>query len=306
MVMAGPSLRYVAASLALGLIAVWGSENLFWTTPAAPVVWPEWLATWAAYSLSAATALSAVLWTGVGGWRAAFLGGAILGFCVEGVVVATMYDAFPVQIVWTPLAWHALLTGLAVLCAPRALARGGIAPQVAFLLLLGLSGAVWGLYWPSERETMPGYTAALGYLAGFGLTVVAAHLLLDRLGSLSPPRPAVLAVAPALLAAGWVARLAFGPSPVLLACPAMVAATVWIMWRLGRRGTALSLAPAAAPWRHALFLIAPVVVALLAVTGWRAFGAVAVNIPIALASGAAGLGLWLWLLAAALRRGKRA
>ena len=69
------------------MIALWGSENLFWTVPQEPLRLVEWGATWAAYSLVAAAALSVVLWAGIGGWRAAFLGGAILGFGIEGVIV---------------------------------------------------------------------------------------------------------------------------------------------------------------------------------------------------------------------------
>ncbi len=306
MVRSGSALHYASASLCLGLIAVWGSENLFWTTPAAlPRPW-EWLATWATYSLAAATALSAALWSGLGGWRAAFLGGAILGWCVEGVIVTTMYDAFPVQIVWTGLAWHALITGLGVFWTTRAIAAGSVARQIAVLVMLGLFGAVWGLYWPSERAAMPGHGAAFAYLAGLGLTVVVAQAGLDRIGTLTPPRPAVLLIAPAILAAGWAIRFTFSPTPVLLACPVMITTTVWIMRRLGRRGAVLSFGQPAPPVRHALFLVAPVVTASLVLPAWALFGAVAVNIPAAIISGLLGLGLWLWLLARALRVGRPA
>lgn len=294
------------ASLCLGLIAVWGSENLFWTVPATlPHPW-EWLLTWLSYSIAAAAALSAVLYSGLGGWRAAFLGGAILGWGVEGVVVTTMYDAFPVQIVWTGLAWHALITGLAVFALMRAVAAGGIARQIAALVLLGLFGAAWGLYWPSERDRMPGLGAAFAYLAGLGLTVVMAQAVLDRIGTLPAPRPALLAIAPALLAAGWLARVVVAHSPVMLAGPVMAGVTVWIMRRLGRRDAVLSFAPPAAGWRHALFPIAPAITAALVVPAWGMFGAVSVNIPVAIASSLAALGLWLWLLVQALRAGRAA
>lgn len=297
----GPDLRYAAASLCLGLIAVWGSENLFWTAPAAPWHPAEWLMTWLAYSLVSAAALSAVLWAGLGGWRGVFLGGAILGFGVEGVVVATMYDAFPAQIVWTPLAWHALITALGVLALHRLLVRASLALHVAGMVALGLFGAVWGLYWPTERASLPGYGVALAYLPGLALTVVAAQIGLDRIGTLTAPRPAVLAVAPALLGVMWLLRLAFGPAPVLLACPVMIGLTVWVMRRLGRTGEPLRFGAGVPAWRHGMFLLAPVLTAGLVVAGWRAFGAVAVNIPVALLSGATGLAIWIWLLWKALR-----
>ena len=199
-----PSFRYALAALCLGLIAVFGSENLFWTAPKDPPSPLEWLLTWLTYALVAASGLSAVLWAGMSGWRAAFLGGAVLGFGVKRVVVGTMYDAFPVQIVWTPLAWHALLTGLAFFALPRVLARGAVAMQVIGLLALGLLCTVWGLYWPTERAVMPGYEVTLPYLVGWALPVVAAHILLDRLAVLYPPRAAVLLAAPVVLLALWL------------------------------------------------------------------------------------------------------
>lgn len=296
-----PGLRYGAAALALGMIALWGTENLFWTVPQEPLRLVEWGATWAAYSLVAAAALSAVLWAGIGGWRAAFLGGAILGFGIEGVIVGTMYDAFPAQIVWTPLAWHGVVTGLLVLALPRSLARGPLAVQVLGLLALGLAGAIWGLYWRNERPVMPGYEVALPYLFGLALPVVAAHLALDRLGPLERPSPLILWAAPGALLILWLVRAVLTGSVVVLACPAMILTTAWILRRLGRSGEPVSFGPAAPLWRHGLFLLVPLTVATLVVPGWQAFGPVAVNVPVALVTGAVGLGLWLWLLWQAAR-----
>lgn len=296
---AGPS--YVVAALCLGMIALWGSENLFWTVPQESLKSHEWLVTWAAYSLVAAAALSAVLWAGMGGWRAAFLGGAVLGFGIEGVIVGTMYDAFPAQVIWTPLAWHALVTGLLVFALPRHLARGPLAVQIIGLLALGLFGATWGLYWPTERSVMPGYPVALPYLVGLALPVVAAQIGLDRLQSLTPPTPILLWAAPVVLLVLWLVRAVLTGSVVVLACPVMLLITVWILRRLGRSGGPVAFGPAVPIWRHGLFLLTPLTVAALVVPGWEVFGAVAVNVPVALASGAIGAGLWLWLLWQAAR-----
>ncbi len=296
-----PGLRYGAAALALGMIALWGSENLFWTVPQEPLRLVEWGATWAAYSLVAASALSAVLWAGIGGWRAAFLGGAVLGFGIEGVIVGTMYDAFPAQVIWTPLAWHAVVTGLLVLALPRSLARGPLVVQVLGLLALGLLGATWGLYWPNERPVMPGYEVALPYLFGLALPVVAAHVALDRLGPLHRPSSLILWAAPVALLILWLLRAVLTGSVVVLACPAMILTTAWILRRLGRSGEPVSFGPAAPLWRHGLFLLMPLTIATLVVPGWQAFGPVAVNVPVALVTGAVGLGLWLWLLWQAAR-----
>lgn len=295
---AGPS--YLAAAASLGFIAVWGSENLFWTAPD-DLSAVEVLLTWAAYTLVAAAALSVAIWSGLGGWRGAFLGAALLGFGIEGAVVGTMYDAFPAQIVWTPLAWHALVTGLAVLALPLRMARGPLRWQLGALIMLGLFGALWGLYWPTERAGLPGLVPLLVYLPGLSLGVVAAQAVLTRL------RPEGrfgrwLWIAPVAVVMLWLVQGAIAPDPRRLAWPLVVGLTVWAMRRLGRGSAAWpAFGPPVPLWRLALFPLAPLLTAILVVPGWRRFGAVPVNVPVALATGAIGLGLWLWLLFRAFR-----
>jgi hypothetical protein len=91
--------KYAAVVASLGLIATWGSENFFWSAPPDDLTLLGLLITWIAYTVCVAAALSAVLMSGVRGWPALFLGGAIMGWLVEGVVVGTMYEAFPFQLV---------------------------------------------------------------------------------------------------------------------------------------------------------------------------------------------------------------
>lgn len=296
--------RYMGASLACGLIAVWASENMFWSAPPADLTATGWLLTWIAYALASAVALSAVAWAGCGGWRGVFLGGAILGFMVEGVLVDTMYDAFPFQLVWTPLAWHALATGLAVGGIGRMGAVWGPRRMVLAWAGVGLAAGVFALYWPLERGAMPGGWAVLGYLAGLGLAVPAGHVVLDRLGRLPRPHGAVLAVAPLLAMALWVGKTVAWPSPARLALPVMLGLTVWAMLRLGARDRVGFGAPAPVA-RHLLFLVAPLVACAVAVPGWALTGGLGTNIVAAVAMVPCGLGLWLWLLWGAVRRPAR-
>ena len=307
-----PSLRYLAASLALGAIAVWGSENLFWSAPPDDISPGILIGSWLIYSFCVAAVLSAVLLTGILGWRALFLGGALLGWLVEGVVVDTSYDAFPWQLVWTALAWHALITCLFLggLCR-----RGPHLPlgqQIGGLILFGLLGACFAVFWPIERvglaELGPG--AELGYLVGFGIAVPLANLALDRLGTVTAPPRWLLWAAPFLLGLLWVVKTALAPSLIRPAVPLLIGVTLWAMWRLGSRpagGTApIDFGPPVPLWRHALFLLAPLITSVLAVLGWQMFPAgLATNVVFALATSSLALGLWLWSLAAALRpRGK--
>ena len=118
---------YVGLALALGALAVWASENFFWMIPPPGITVPDFTMTVIAYAIACAVALSAVIWTGVGGLPAAFLGGAVMGYMAEGVIVGTIYqlEAFPFFLVFTPLAWHALLSGGLILGVGRLGARLG-------------------------------------------------------------------------------------------------------------------------------------------------------------------------------------
>lgn len=290
---------YLVACLCLGWIAVWAGETLFWTTPAPDLRVRDLFFTWLVYALAAGAALSAVVWAGLAGWRAAFLGGAILGFGIEGAVVGTIYDAFPVQLVWTPLAWHALISGLCVLAGGLALARGSAAVQGLGLVGLGVFGACWGLYWPLEDKVLAGMPGVLIYLGLGGLGVGLALGVLSRLPVLRWGRW-WLWIAPMAVLAIWAVGTALAPSQLRLAWPVMIGATLWAMARLGSGGSTGFGPPVA--WGRALaFVLAPVVTAVLVVPGWARFGGVAVNGPIALATGAVGLALWLRLLWRAAR-----
>ncbi len=291
------ALRYAGLSLALGFVAVWASENLFWSVPPDDLAPGGLLLTWAAYALCAACWLSLVLGTGVAGWPALFLGGAVLGYLVEGVVVGTIYDAFPLQLVWTPLAWHALLSGGMVLAlglgplSGRARALSGRARALGWLGA-GALWTLWALYWPTERAALPGQGGLLVYLVAPAVGVAVALWLI---GVLWRPDPArwVLWVAPALLAALAVVQAVIAPDPRRLVLPLLIGLIWWIMRRLGRRGGGwLTPQPL---WHAPLVLLAPLCVALLAPVLWAQFGAVAVNVPFAIVSGFAGLGVLGWL-----------
>lgn len=199
------TLRYVMASAALGAITYFGSEALFWVFPPAGAGPGELAATVLAYALASACVLSALILTGAGGLAGLFLAGALLGFLIEGVVVGTMYDGFPVQLVWTPLAWHALITGLGVVVLPRIMGQWAWWQQAAAMVVLGAVGGLMAGYWPMERADLPRTVAIFAYLMGFGTLAVAGHLTLDRLETLPRPPNWVLSVMPglALVLCGW-------------------------------------------------------------------------------------------------------
>jgi hypothetical protein len=283
------SLRYLILSAALGLITVWASENWFWFVPPPGMNAFEFAITALAYAIASACVLSAVILTRVGGWPAAFLGGSMLGYLVEGVVVGTMYEGFPWQLVWTPLAWHGLITGGVVL----GVGRTGFGPGRLVLIwgLVGLVGAYWAQYWPVERPVLPSTGELALYLVALGGLVVLGQWMLDRVGDLPRPPLWVLGIAPVLMFMLWWYQVIAGFAPQMLAFPVLMGLLVWVMWRLGKRqaGPALGVPGG---WRHGLFLIAPVAAVVLAPLGWTlGWGTLESNWVVAVGTGLVSLGV---------------
>lgn len=283
-------MRFLVASVALGVIGFFASEAFFWSAPHADFRLMDQVATCLAYILCANVALFVVVRAGVRGVTAAFLGGVILGFLVEGAVVGTIYDAFPFQLVWTPVAWHGLVSGGVVLGLGRLGAR--LEPWRMALIWVGLGafGSMTALYWPIEMA-MPGQGAVFAYLVGLGLLVPLGHLALDRLGEVVAAPWWAVAVPAAVLTAAWAVQGVVTANPLRLVLPLVLAGLVWLAFRLGDRG-AVSFGAAVPFWQHALFLLAPWLVSVLAPLGWAWFPGGVEMWPMAIVTSAAGLG-WL-------------
>ena len=131
-----------------------------------------------------------------------------------------------------------------------------------------------------------------------------AHILLDRIATLPKPPPLVLLALPSLDCAIWLSRFVATPSAVLLACPTMIALSVFAMHKpaLGRPTNFGK--PPSSPLVHGLFLIAPITASVIAVLGWRMFGGLAVNVPFAAATGLISCMLWLYFLVQSFRSAK--
>lgn len=290
--------RYFGMALAMGLISYWASEAMFWSFPPQDVTPWQWAVTVMAYSLAAACALSAVIWAGIGGWKAIFLGGAVLGFIVEGVIVSTMYDAMPFQLVWTPLAWHALVTGLGLFGLHLFMMEKSALRHALALAMLGLGGGVFAAYWPLERPTLPAVSQIMLYHIGTGVAAAVGFVMISQLARLPRPRPVVLMIVPILAVILWIIQGVYDPRPERLALLPMLGLTLWAMRRLGQGqfwdgGITL---PQPAFWRHILVLIAPMVTALIAAFVVRGTAGFGVNWIVAATLTPLGLGLWIWLI----------
>ena len=199
----------------------------------------------------------------------------------------------PFQLIWTPLAWHALITGLCVIGLSRYGVHWALWRQVAGLVALGLFTGFFALFWPQERGQMPDGGVVFLYIVGMAPLVPLANLGLDRIGTLARPSGRILAIAPALMAVLWAAQTVASLNPLRLSVPLLIALTVWTMRRLGRQGTdGLALGPPAPVWRHLMFGLAPLVSCGLSVLLWPSAGGVPANIIVAVITCAASL----WLL----------
>ncbi len=210
-----------------------------------------------------------------------------------------MYDAFPFQLVWTPLAWHAVVTGLVVFGLHSVLVSVPVWRQVLTMVLLGLGGGFFAAYWPQERAVLPPEGQSFFTIWERGLL---------RWRALSFGRSWGAAASGACGAAGGAGAggAALGSAgrgrsaAERLALLPMLGLTLWAMRRLGPGDRAV--APSVPLWRHGIFLVAPLTTALIAAFAVRGTPGFAANIVAALSLGPLGLGLWLWLLWQALRR----
>ena len=121
----------------------------------------------------------------------------------EGVIVGTIYQPNPFFLIWTPLAWHALNTGGLILGVGRAGALLGPGRMALIWAALGLAGAYWAQYWPSEREGLPELWLFAIYIFGIGSLVPLAHVVMDRMGQMPRPQSWVLWIAPVIALLVW-------------------------------------------------------------------------------------------------------
>ena len=240
--------------------------------------------------------------SGISGIRAVFLGGVLMGYLIEGVVVDELYLAFPFQLIWTSMAWHALITSVCIFGLGRVAPFWPLWRHLLALVLLGMFGATFASFWPSERGTMPAGDLVLFYLAGVAFVVPAAHLLLDRIGQVPRPPTLVLMFVPMIALTVWLAKSAADPRPVRLAFPLVVLLTLWAMRRLGGAGPVTFGRPAPV-WRHLLFPLAPAITALIVVPVWENIGALSGHIVVVFLTVPLSLSWWLLLLWRAARSG---
>jgi hypothetical protein len=240
--------RFVTALLT-GYVFVFFSEISFWMRPLDSVVWPGIIGNWLSYSLTAYVFLGIVGVANPRRWAAVFLCGALFGWLVEGVLVATMYASLPFSISATGLEWHALLTvGAGWYLIPRAL-RTSLRATVGYCALVGGALGFWALTWwfepGAERLSLAAFATFITVRA---LVLGIAYVLLGRVAPttyrLNWGEWAVLmTMVVAWFALLTVPRVPFAPF-ILLPC---VALTIFALWRFKRREN-IAMPPAVTAW----------------------------------------------------------
>ncbi len=183
MIAVKPLLVRFALALATGYVLMYYSELVFWARFKPGDTLGGLAATWLFYSLAAYAFLSVLVFFRVHNLWGIFLAGALYGWLVEGVIVQTMYDAFPWQISWTGLAWHALLSVLVgwywMLKALRS-----HAPASAWLssAAIGLFIGFWAIsWWVEEPESITSIVDFAIFILAATILLAVGYSVIDRL-----------------------------------------------------------------------------------------------------------------------------
>ncbi|MEM6371298.1 MAG: hypothetical protein AAF727_00735 [Pseudomonadota bacterium] len=113
----------------------------------------------------------------------------LLGFLIEGVAVPVVYADLPISIVWTSLAWHALITFAAGWLLMRHVLISGWVRSILFSAAFGLALGFWnGFMWNAQEDAVTGAFTydwqpvdafAEQFLFGYLLFLVG-HIVFDR------------------------------------------------------------------------------------------------------------------------------
>jgi len=197
-------LKNLLLVLSTGYIFVYFSERLFWARPRGDSP-AESVATWLAYSLIAFSFLILVTHFRVKNLWALFLAGAVVGWLAEGVLVQTTYEALPLSLSWTGLAWHALFTvWIGWYALQRTLHAASAFSTLKWAAAVGFVSGVWAIMWWTEPAPDGGITPLSGYAVHTLVTtllLIVAYWLANWSASepFAPNRWATILVAAAFL-----------------------------------------------------------------------------------------------------------
>ena len=294
-------LKRLLAMLSLGYVLYFYSEFMFWARWKPGDTLLSQAVTWLVYSLLAFFVLLLSERYRADGVDSVFLIGAVFGWLVEGVVVQTAYEAFPFQLVWTPLAWHALITVLlGVYFAGKALSEWELLKSGVFFTLMGAFWGLWASYWKLEDGyAFPHEDFALYAFAGTALLAVAYLSLASFSGDDFKPTKAEFAIYSVVLSVFAVVTFAVVPFAPAVLLPLLVI-TLYSRRGLKGNGNFLRRYSNLNPRRLFLLFLMPLFALLTYLPLMDVW--IEVNLPVALATSSAGLLLFLKAVYNGLRK----
>ncbi len=271
------ALRRLALAGATGAIFVVYSERMFWS---------EWrpvdnagatTATWVVYSVAAWACLLLIRHFRARSLAAMMMIGAVLGWLVEGVFAMTFFGVadmpFPITIVWTGLAWHALIAVLLGWYGMQLALLRSLRHSLALGAALGLLWGVWALFWEREAPPVP-WPPFLLHASVATLVLAVAFRAGHWLDAAAFRASRVDAAVIALLVLAWFGLVTVPTAGVLTLLLVGLLALVWLALRGNaareRRADFLVLLGQPIPWSRMPALAAIPLVATLVHEAGRA------------------------------------
>lgn len=204
--------KQLALVLGTGYIFVYFSEHLFWARVRPDDTLPGWLGAWIAYSLAAFVFLHLIERFRIHEKWSLFLAGAIFGWLAEGVIVQTTYEALPLSISFTGLAWHALITvWIGWYVSRRALTSPASLRTFGLFAAIGIFYSLWAINWWLEPDGGVATLAEFSLYTLMTTLLVALAYALVNWGSSEPFTPNVWATR--FVYAAFLAYFAFVTVP---------------------------------------------------------------------------------------------
>ena len=242
--------RSLAWLLAAAVAACMASERLYWYWGG---IDPDSVGVLGAfYAVAIAVAFGVLATVRSSGWRTVVVGGAFFALIVEGIITPVMYEDGPLPVLFLMfVGWHGVLAfGVFVVLFRRlALDRRRLALTV-WASAIGASWGVWALASSvTDRETAEEValdggasevltpTAFLEYGLWVGLTLVLAHIVMDRCWPTAGWRMSRTGLVATGLAGTFLALTMVVPAVVW--APLKLAAIAWGLWKIARRHDAV-------------------------------------------------------------------
>jgi hypothetical protein len=262
----------IAHTFLTAYILTFYSEWMFWTgRPPSENYLLEAIPTWIAYAIITFLFLTAASYFRVQNFWAIFLAGALYGWLLEGVLVQTMYDDFPINISFTGLAWHALFAVIFGWWWLPSRLRAGRA--IIPCLLFGVGLGLWSTGWWTEPDVAiaPAESIFL-YNFTFGLLLVPAYVLWSRF-NLADFRPSRIELVGIFILTGlYFVFVTIPKQPLsLVVLPPLLGLVIWALRKNRQRTPEISPKMDAITFKKALpLLLIPLVASLVYWGAWSA------------------------------------